>query len=172
LAQIRLTTYTTTSAAVTEYIPESVTIGIVLDVVPQISPNGRIMMSINTSITESAGTKLSPDGVNEVPILDVRESNNIVIAQNGQTIVIGGLMKTRKEVDDNSLPFFGSLPWVGKFFHWTQETESKTELVIMLTPEIMVSSAIDDKFLSESSKLRNFGYDVLTDRIVNPSFKR
>lgn len=167
-----ITAATTTSAATTEYIPESVTIGIVLDVVPQINPNGQIMMSINTSITEKSGERTSPDGVNIVPILDVRESNNVVLAQHGQTIVIGGLMKTKKEVDDNSIPFFGAIPYVGKLFHWDQESESKTELVIMLTPEIMVGKAIDDRYYKERDQLRDSGYDVATDRITNPSFRR
>ena len=107
-----------------------------------------------------------------MPVLDVRESNNVVLAQHGQTIVIGGLMKTKKEVDENSLPFFGALPYVGKLFHWDQETEAKTELVIMLTPEIMAGKAVDEKYLSESSSIKNFGYDDATTNMVNPSFKR
>ncbi|MBL4664653.1 MAG: secretin N-terminal domain-containing protein [Nitrospinaceae bacterium] len=167
-----ITPATTTSAAVTQFIPSTITIGIVLDVVPQINPNGEIMMSINTSITERAGERISPDGINVVPILDVRESNNVVLAQHGQTIVIGGLMKTKKEVDDNSVPLFGSLPLVGRFFHWEQENIEKTELVIMLTPEIMAGRAIDDKFKQEGDRLRNVGYDVYSDSIVNPSFRR
>lgn len=166
------TAATTTSAATTEFIPTAITIGIVLDVVPQINPNGQIMMSINTSITEQSGSRTSPDGINVVPILDVRESNNIVLAQHGQTIIIGGLMKVRKEVDDNSVPFLGALPLIGKLFHWDQEVEAKTELVIMMTPEIMAGRAIDKKYISERSNLRSFGYDIDTDRRVNPSFKR
>ena len=166
------TAATTTSAASVEYVPSTITIGIVLDVVPQINPNGEIMMSINTSITEKSGERTSPDNINVVPILDVRESNNVVLAQHGQTIVIGGLMKTRKEVDDNSVPLFGSLPFVGRFFHWEQENTAKTELVIMLTPQIMAGRAIDDKFKQESDRLRNTGYDVYSDSIVNPSFRR
>ena len=166
------TAATTTSAASVEFVPSTITIGIVLDVVPQINPNGEIMMSINTSITERAGERTSPDGINIVPILDVRESNNVVLAQHGQTIVIGGLMKTKKEVDDNSVPLFGSLPFVGRLFHWEQETSEKTELVIMLTPQIMAGRAIDDKFKKESDRLRNVGYDVYSDTIVNPSFRR
>lgn len=167
-----ITPATTTSAATTEFIPSTITIGIVLDVVPQINPNGEIMMSINTSITERAGERTSPDGINVVPILDVRESNNVVLAQHGQTIVIGGLMKTKKEVDDNSVPFFGSLPLIGRFFHWEQENIEKTELVIMLTPEIMAGRAIDDRFNKASERLRNVGYDVYSDTITNPSFRR
>jgi MSHA biogenesis protein MshL len=95
-----VTAATATTAAKTVFEVETITIGIILDVVPQINPNGQIMMSINTSITERAGERSSPDGIVVVPILDVRESNNVVLAQHGQTIVIGGLMKTKKEVDD------------------------------------------------------------------------
>ena len=129
-------------------------------------------MSINTSITEKAGERTSPDGINIVPILDVREANNVVIAQHGQTIIIGGLMKTKKEVDDNSVPFMGSLPFVGRLFHWDQENTFKSELVIMLTPEIMAGRAVDDQFVKERDQLRNTGYDVYSDTIVNPSFRR
>ena len=94
-----VTAATATTAATTVFEVETITIGIILYVVPQINPNGQIMMSINTSITERAGERSSPDGIVVVPILDVRESNNVVLAQHGQTIVIGGLMKTKKEVD-------------------------------------------------------------------------
>jgi MSHA biogenesis protein MshL len=167
-----VTAATTTSASTTEFIPEAITIGIVLDVVPQINQNGQIMMSINTSITEQSGERTSPDGINVVPILDVRESNNVVLSQHGQTIVIGGLMKTRKEVDFNSVPFLGAIPYLGELFQWDQETEAKTELVIMLTPEIMAGRAVNDKYLKERNNLRHFGYDEVTDQMVNPSFNR
>lgn len=163
---------TTTSGSTTEFVPQAITIGIILDVLPQINANGQIMMSINTSITERAGERASPDGINVVPILDVRESNNVVLAQHGQTIIIGGLMKVKKEVDDNSVPLLGAIPYIGRMFHWTNETESKTELVIMLTPEIMAGQAVDDKFNSASSRLRNMGYNSRNDQIANPTFRR
>ena len=163
---------TTTTAAQTTFEVQTVTIGIILDVVPQINPNGQIMMSINTSITEKAGERSSPDNNTVVPILDVRESNNVVLAQHGQTIVIGGLMKTKKEVDDNSVPLLGAIPYVGDLFHWQNETESKTELVIMLTPEIMAGQAVDTKFNHESNRLRNLGYNSNTSKFAAPTFRR
>lgn len=158
--------------ATTIYEVQTVTIGIILDVVPQINPNGQIMMSINTSITEKSGERTSPDNLTVVPILDVRESNNVVLSQHGQTIVIGGLMKTKKEVDDNSIPLLGAIPYVGDLFHWSNETESKTELVIMLTPEIMAGQAVDTKFNAESSRLRNLGYNTKSNKFAAPTFKR
>lgn len=158
--------------ATTVYEVQTITIGIILDVVPQINPNGQIMMSINTSITEKSGERTSPDNLTVVPIVDVRESNNVVLAQHGQTIVIGGLMKTKKEVDDNSVPLLGAIPYIGDLFHWSNETESKTELVIMLTPEIMAGQAVDTKFNAESSRLRNLGYNTKSDKFAAPTFKR
>ncbi|MZH03743.1 MAG: pilus (MSHA type) biogenesis protein MshL, partial [Nitrospinae bacterium] len=157
----------------TQFDIETVTIGIILDVVPQINPNGQIMMSINTSITEKTGERTTEgDNAFSVPILDVRESNNVVLAQHGQTIVIGGLMKTKKEVDDRSVPLLGAIPYVGDLFHWSNETESKTELVIMLTPEIMAGQAVDTRFNAESNRLRNMGYNSINNKFVNPTFRR
>ncbi|MFQ5481549.1 MAG: secretin N-terminal domain-containing protein, partial [Nitrospinaceae bacterium] len=128
---------TTTSASVTQFIPSSLTIGIVLDVLPQINKNGQVMMSINTSISERAGERISPDGLNAIPILDVRESNSVVLANSGQTIVIGGLMKTKKTNNENEVPFLGKLPFLGRLFQHTEDLDEKTELVIMLTPQVM-----------------------------------
>ena len=167
-----ITQATVNTAQQTQFDIETITIGIILDVVPQINPNGQIMMSINTSITEKSGERTTPDNVTTVPILDVRESNNVVLAQHGQTIVIGGLMKTKKEVDDNSVPILGAIPYVGDLFHWQNETESKTELVIMLTPEIMAGQAVDTRFNAESNRLRNMGYNSNNNKFVNPTFRR
>ena len=66
----------------------------------------------------------------------------------------------------------GAIPYLGRMFHWDQESESKTELVIMLTPEIMAGKAIDGRYINERRKLNNLGYNVATDRLVNPSFNR
>ncbi len=122
--------------------------GIVLDVVPQINANGNIMMSINTSITESAE---SGPGEAGKAMMDVRQSNTVVIAGNGQTIVIGGLMKKTRQNREDSQPLFGGL------FHSDESSEEKTELVILLTPEIMVGDAVDERFRIEQRRLETLG---------------
>ena len=167
-----ITPATTTSAAVTVYIPSTITIGIVLDVLPQISADGHIMMSINTSITEQSGSRTSPDGVNVIPILDVREASNVVLARNGQTIVIGGLMKTKKTKKENAVPFFSALPIIGNLFTHVEETEEKTELVIMLTPEIMAGLAVDDRYRIEDANLRRMGYTPHPAQSPYPTTRR
>ena len=167
VTQATLNTPTTTVFKV-----ETIAIGIILDVVPLINPNGQIMMNINTSITEKSGERSTPDNKITVPILDIRESNSVVLAQHGQTIVIGGLMKTKNKLNDKSVPILGAIPYVGDMFHWSNETESKTELVIMLKPEIITSQAIKAKFNHERSRYRNLGYQTKTSKIAIPTYRR
>lgn len=147
-------------AAFTTFQPNTVTIGIILDVVPQISANGMVMMSINTSISEKVRDAISPDGRNRVPVLDVRESNSVVLAQNGQTIIIGGLMKNKSQKENDRLPILGDIPLLGRLFQKQKDFSNKTELVIMLTPEVMVGRKIDDRFMAEKNHLEELGYTV------------
>ncbi len=151
---------TTTAAQVTVFTVSSVTIGIVLDVLPQIAADGRIMMSINTSISEKSGERISPDNLTSIPILDVRESNNVVLTQSGQTIVIGGLIKTTKARNDNDVPFLSKIPLLGYFFQHKEEIDTKTELVIMLTPEVMVGTGIDDRYQQEKNRMEKYSFST------------
>ena len=145
-------------ATTTIFIPRAVTIGIVLDVLPQIDANGMVMMSINTSISEKAGDRVSSDGRTSVPILDVRESNNVVLSRNGQTIVIGGLMKNKLTKKKSSVPFLGEIPFIGSAFQHDADVDEKTELVIMLTPEIMAGLSVDDQATQAQTSIKQFGY--------------
>ena len=131
--------------------------GITLDVVPQINSNGEVMMSINTSISEKAGTATSPDGVNQVPILNVRESNNVVLSKNGQTVIIGGLMRERGKDESDAFPLISDFPLLGRLFERKINNTTKSELVIMLTPEVMVGQKIDNKFMAERNRFKHLG---------------
>lgn len=145
-------------ATTTIFIPRAVTIGIVLDVLPQIDANGMVMMSINTSISEKSGDRVSSDGRTSVPILDVRESNNVVLSRNGQTIVIGGLMKNKLTKKKSSVPLLGEIPFIGSAFQHDADVDEKTELVIMLTPEIMAGLSVDDQTAQANTAIKQFGY--------------
>jgi len=118
------------------------------------------MMSINTSISEQSGERISPDNVTSIPILDVRESNSVVLAKSGQTIVIGGLMKTTKAYKDNDVPFLSKIPLLGYLFRHKEEIERKTELVIMLTPEVMVGTGIDDRYRKEKQRMEQYNLSM------------
>jgi type II secretory pathway component GspD/PulD (secretin) len=139
----------------TDYMPQPLALGIVLDVVPQINVNGDIIMSVFTRVRRKAGDRSSPDGQYEVPIVDVQESNNVVLARSGQTVVIGGMRKTRKQ--PGAPAPLERVPVIGNLFHQDRIDHEKSELVILLTPEIMVGEAIDDRWRFEKKRLQRFG---------------
>jgi type II secretory pathway component GspD/PulD (secretin) len=139
------------------FIAEPLTIGLVLDVLPQINVNGKIMMSVNTSLSEKIGERTSPDGKSVVPVLKLRQYNNVILSENGQTIVVGGLMKTQRKVDKDPVPGLGYLPVVGEVFQIDELNEEKTEVVILLTPEVMTGTAIQDRYKIEENRLLHLG---------------
>ncbi len=122
---------------------EDYTIGVVLDVTPQISSNGTIIMNIHPSITDFVEEKTFPPGavgsdiLANAPVLDVREVDTIVRIQTGETIVIAGLMKRKQNRKVTSVPFFGDLPVLGRLFQRVETENENVELVILLKPEVV-----------------------------------
>ena len=89
--------------------------------------------------------------------MDVRESNTVVLARNGQTVVIGGLLGRTKEPREDSMNVLEQVPIIGEMFHEDLTTYEKSELLILLTPEIMVGDAVDDRLRIEEKRLKRFG---------------
>lgn len=77
---------------------------------------------------------LTPDGI---PIISTRRAITEVIVKNGQTVVLGGLMQESDVVTTSRVPFLGSIPLIGELFKSTQKKKQKTELLVMLTPQIV-----------------------------------
>jgi MSHA biogenesis protein MshL len=119
--------------------PRWITEGILLKVTPQIGPDRLIIMDIHPSVTEKVGESVSSEG-DIAPILAVRETNTVVKVRDGQTIIIAGLLQKREMREVTSVPFLGRIPLLGAVFRKTVEEKKKTELVIMLTPTIVVGN--------------------------------
>ena len=118
------------------YTPKFIDVGLTLDVTPQIDDRGNIIMSIHPIVSEKTTTVRSPSG-NEVPVLDIREADTIVRAKEGETIVIGGLIKNRKATTDTGVKGLMNIPLIGQFFKVNEEGGTRTELVVFLTPRIV-----------------------------------
>ncbi len=153
---------TNSSPGQMKFTPHPVDLGIVLDVLPQINVNGDVIMSVFTSVRRQSGERQSPDGQYEIPVVDVRESNNVVFARNGQTVVIGGMMKSEKAPKKVSTAPLADVPVIGNWLHENKTVYEQSELVILLTPEIMVGEAIDDRWRMEEKRLKRFGLNRKT----------
>jgi MSHA biogenesis protein MshL len=125
---------------VSQVTPQQVNVGIVLDVLPQIGADNTVTMNIRPVVTSVARTATftGPDNsVSQAPVIDTRESDTMARLRGGETIIIGGLMQTRREKVRSGIPGLRSIPLLGRLFTSYKDVERKAELVIFLTPTII-----------------------------------
>ncbi len=131
--------------------PRVVTIGVVLDVTPQIDAEGNILLDIQPSVTEEVSRRTQQVGVSgttpiltEAPVVSVRQAQTVARVKDGQTIVIAGLLRERKKNVDTGVPGLMEIPLLGYLFRNTQEVKEKSELVFLITPHIQSGPQILD----------------------------
>ena len=110
-----------------------------LDVTPQITPDNRIIMTVEVR-KDQVGQFVQLGGGFQVPSIDTRNVATQIAVNNGDTAVIGGIYEEtlRNEVD--KVPFLGDLPVLGHLFKTTLKSSEKTELLIFLTPRVVKES--------------------------------
>ncbi len=129
--------------------PQRVTIGLVLDVTPQVSPEGEVTLSIHPAITELAGEDVFPPGatsteiIANAPVLDIREIDAVVRVKDGHMLIIGGLIKKNRTVKETGVPLLCKIPILGYLFKQRHEVEERVELVIMVRPSLLEPAAAD-----------------------------
>ena len=106
-----------------------------LEVTPQITPDGRIIMSIKVNNDDS--TTSTPTGI---PIIDTTEVDTKVLIDDGQTIVLGGIFKNTTSRGVDKVPLLGDLPGIGRLFRRDTKRDTKTETLIFITPKILTES--------------------------------
>jgi type IV pilus assembly protein PilQ len=103
-----------------------------LEVTPQITPDDRIIMDLDVSKDEPVF-----NAAFTVPSINTRNVKTQVLVDNGETVVLGGVYEQQKTEGVERVPFFGDLPYVGFLFKNTSKTDSKSELLIFVTPKIV-----------------------------------
>ncbi|TDO12496.1 type IV pilus assembly protein PilQ [Halomonas ventosae] len=102
-----------------------------LEVTPQITPDNRIIMDLVVS-NDTVGELF-----NGVPSIDTNSIETQVLVDNGETVVLGGILTTEEVRNLFKTPFFGDLPVLGNLFRYTENTNDKVELLIFITPRIL-----------------------------------
>ncbi|MFN8614754.1 MAG: secretin N-terminal domain-containing protein [Vampirovibrionales bacterium] len=111
--------------------------GIVLDVLPKIGEDGTVTMRIRPSITSIRDIQEDSSG-NLVTLLTKRDLlAQAVRIKDGQTLMMGGLVKETTTLNKNKYPLLGDLPIVGAMFRASSNNQSRSELVLMMTPHII-----------------------------------
>ncbi len=107
-----------------------------LKVKPQITPDNRIIMDLDVKDDSVGQVVVASGGVN-VPSINTREIATQVLVNDGQTIVLGGILETTEREDDNKVPYLGDIPVLGHLFKQTSHKDNKDELMIFITPKIV-----------------------------------
>jgi MSHA biogenesis protein MshL len=136
--------------------------GISLDVTPQISENGEVVLHIHPVVSEvSDQQKVFTIGDKNfalpLALRGIRESDSIVKAGNGQVIVLGGLMQESKNNVDGKRPWIGDIPIINSLFRTKSKAKSKTELVILLRPIVVDDNAWKNQLLQSQENMKNIG---------------
>ena len=125
--------------------------GVSLNVTPRISPDGKVLMRVNPSI-ETPLTQINLGGGFLGTPFAIQTVTTTVLAGDGETVAIGGLIQKTDNKTENKIPWFGDLPGVGVLFRYRQQVKKKTELLIILTPHIVRSRFEADLMLDMESK--------------------
>ena len=107
-----------------------------LKVTPQITPDNRIILDLNVK-KDSVGAVIVTSGGVGVPSIDTREISTQVLVNDGQTVVLGGILETEERRDEQKVPYLGDVPFLGRLFKTTRTRNNKDELLIFVTPKIL-----------------------------------
>ncbi len=110
-------------------------IGLTLKVKPRISEDNKVALDIKTILEDVIGGQVG------LPTTTKREVSTTSIVKNGETVIIGGLVKDKTSKTVTKIPLLGDIPILGNLFKHTKEDKDKISLVIMITPYIVKRSA-------------------------------
>lgn len=124
--------------------PQSVSVGLVMSVTPQISASGSVILNIRPSISSVSDWKQDPNPSNKVanfvPQIRTREIESILRVDNGDIAVLGGLMEDGIAYHTGRVPLLGQLPLAGELLTKRDNSARKSELVIFLRPTVLDES--------------------------------
>lgn len=133
------TTATTSTTTSSNEIIDSVFAGILLDVTPEISDDNEIILKINPSISTVRDTTVLSSATtrNIPPDLSKKQLSSVIKTQDGEKIVLGGLISSSEELSSGKVPLLGDIPLVGWIFKNESKTKTTNELIFVITPHII-----------------------------------
>ncbi len=150
---------TTNSGALKSFttIPQTVSVGLVLTVTPQISDNNQIVLNVRPSISSIASfvTDPNPDLVipNQIPQIRTREIESIMRVSSGEIAILGGLMEDKIEYQNQRIPIVGQIPVLGELVNNRSNLARKSELVIFLRPIVIKDASLNGDYSPYRSQL-------------------
>jgi MSHA biogenesis protein MshL len=140
----------------------TVPVGFVMTVTPQISDSGEVTLNVHPSITRVISTIVDPNPVlvnatppitNLIPVVQSRELESILRVQSGEIAVLGGLMQESNTSTEQGIPGINRVPVVGTLAGSRSEVRAKTELVVFMRPIVIKDASINGDYKEYKSQL-------------------
>lgn len=111
-------------------------VGVFLNVRPRITQEGTVDLEISLQLSDQVGSTLIGSDTN-ADVFSRKQVNSHVIVLDGQTVVIGGLLKETERQFKSKIPLLGDIPIIGELFKYTDETMERNELLAFITPSVV-----------------------------------
>jgi len=112
-------------------------VGVILKVTPHINPEGYVILEVEPEISSISTSNVQISQGLNAPIFNKNSAKTIVTIKDGETVVIGGLITKKKDHRENKVPFLGDIPLLGLAFKSIVDTDTRSELLIILTPKLL-----------------------------------
>ncbi len=155
-------------------------VGVELTVTPRISPDGFVKMDVGPRISQMSSSDVEISPGTKVPVINERSATTTVSVQSGQSIIIGGLISSVDDSRVKRMPFLGRIPVIGVLFRSSHKSEDRKELLIVLTPQVLIKGtdvgitreaiSVTREQLDRSTMNEEFKQDRLQRQMLDPLY--
>nr|WP_045566924.1 type II secretion system secretin GspD [Burkholderia ubonensis] len=128
-------------------------VGLTLHVKPQITDGGILKLQLYTEDSSVVQSTVSTSANSPGPTFNKRSIQSTVLADNGEIIVLGGLMQDNYNTSNSKVPLLGDIPWIGQLFRSESKSRQKTNLMVFLRPVI-----INDRETAQAVTANRYDY--------------
>ncbi|MBY0459055.1 MAG: hypothetical protein K2V38_17100, partial [Gemmataceae bacterium] len=126
-------------------------IGITMRVTPRVNPDGKVLMRIEPQVSSvQPGAVSLGNGIN-APVFNIQTVQTTVLASDGETIVLGGLVSKQDTRNETGIPYMKDIPYLGSLFRYRTHQVSRREILIIMTPQILRSEFDQARVLADES---------------------
>jgi len=143
-------------------------VGVQLDVLPYITPDGLVVMEVMQTIEEIAPNNGGIESVANAPVTNKRSATSTISIQSKESVLLGGYIRASKGTGNSGVPLLKDIPLLGNLFRSTTVDKSRTELMILMRPTVLPTTQaaveITRQYQQDSPQIRMLEADFKNER--------